>query len=190
MPTLFIILAIIWIIVPVLAKKKQQQAKAEAERQRAAQQRAQQPAAQQSARQQPMRTTPVAPRVAPTRSTAVPSVEGGGTRQGNYGPIVEGVAPHDLDDNLSQVKSNLTEAKTSITHTITASSNSGHAHQETSMTGIEQECAPEEVRAAQAVLAARAVQVSSESAFVWDVEQARSGLIMGEILGPCLAMRD
>ncbi len=190
--TLFIILAIVWIVIPIIAKKKQQQAKAAAEQQRAARQRAQQSATQQPAAKQPMRTTPVAPRVAPSRPASHPSFEGVGTRQGNYGPIVEGVAPHDIESRLSQVDSTLKEAKKSITHTVTASSLSGHAHQETSATGIQKECPPDEVLAAQAVQAARAAQAyaSGESAFVWNVSDARAGLVMAEVLGPCLAMRD
>ena len=186
--TLFIILAIVWIVIPIIAKKKQQQAKEEAERQRAARQRAQQTAAQQPA-PQPMRTTPIAPSVKPAQSTFQPS-EGVGSQEGRSGSVLQGEQPHDVATILTQVKTTLKEAKTSITHTVTASSDSGHAHEETSATGIEKECAPEGVRAAQAVIAAQAAQVSADSAFEWDVSQARSGLVMAEILGPCLAMRD
>jgi hypothetical protein len=188
--TLFIILAIVWIIIPIIAKKKQQQAKAEAERQRAARQRAQQPVMQQPVRQ-PMRTTPLAPSVRPAQSTFQPT-EGLGSQEGKAGAVLQGERAHDVTVNLSQVKTTLKEAKTSITHTVTASSDSGHAHEETSMTGIEKECAPEDVRAGQAVQAAQAAALipGGDSAFAWDVNQARSGLVMAEILGPCLALRD
>ncbi|NLI52994.1 MAG: hypothetical protein GX417_01570 [Clostridiales bacterium] len=184
MPTIFIILAIIWIIVPILAKKRQQQAKAEAERQRAARQHQPQQAAAQRA-PQPMRTAPIAPRVSPSHPSFQPSVEGVGSEEGRSGAVLQGEQPHDVAATLSEAKTSLTQLRTSASHIVTASSESGHTHQETSATGILPDCPPDKAAAAQAVAAP-----SVESAFLWDASQVRSGLVMGEILGPCLALRD
>ena len=185
METVLIILAIIWVIVPLAAKKKQQQAKEEAERQRAAGQRAPQPVVPQRAQQQPMRTVPIS---ANTRPALVPnSFEGLGSTEGTSIGTFEGEPAHDVSSQLSQVSSTLTEAKMSITHAVTPSNESGHAHEETSMSGVNSSCPPNQT------LTDPFAQSASNygyTAFVWNVEQARSGLVMAEILGPCLANRD
>lgn len=182
METLFIILAIIWIVVPIAAKKKQQQAKQEADRQRAARTSAPQAAAAQQRAQQPMRTTPLAPT---PRAPMQVSYEGSGSQEGYSGAVLQGEKPHDVSFTIKQAKSTLTEAKTTITHTVTASSESGHTHQETSATGIMPDCPPGSPTA----ITQQPLPIS-DSSFSWDVEQARTGLVMAEILGPCLALRD
>jgi len=185
MTTVFIILAIIWIIVPIAMKKKQQQAKADAERQRAARAAAQQPAAQARA-QQPMRTAPLTPSMRSTQTTMQPSLEGLGSQEGQSGAVLQGEQPHDVATNLKKVTSSLTEARISITHTVSASSESGHTHEETSASGVTPDCPPGQASVDQVVQAAQ----SGENAYLWDVTQARTGLVMAEILGPCLALRD
>ena len=185
MQTIIIILAIIWVIVPLAAKKKQQQAKEEAERQRAARQRAPQSVAPQRAQQQPMRTVPLSPN---TRPAMVPnSFEGLGSTEGTSVGTFEGEPTHDVSSQLSQVNSTLTEAKMSITHAVTPSNESGHAHEETSMSGLDASCAPNQTPSDPF---AQSASGYGYTAFVWNVEQARSGLVMAEILGPCLANRD
>lgn len=188
MPTVLIILAIIWIIVPIIAKANKQKAKAAQEAQRAAQQRAAVQRAQETfpqRTQQPMRTAPLTPSMRPAQMTMQPSLEGLGSQEGQSGEVLQGEQPHEVAASLSEVKSGLTEAKTSITHTVTVSSESGHAHEETSASGIEEACPPEkETKPAQTPV------VPFESAFAWSAENARSGLVMAEILGPCLALRD
>lgn len=186
METIFIILAIFWIVVPLAMKKKQQQEKQEAERQRAARANAQR-TVQQPLPQQPIRTAPIAPSVRPAPSSVLVSREGYGSQQGNDAPITEGEPKHEVRSDLSTAKTTLSAVKTSITHTVTVSSESGHAHEETSASGIIAECPPDKTPAKQT--AAPAAQ-ASESAFVWDAEAVRNGLVMAEILGPCLAMRD
>lgn len=187
MPTVLIILAIIWIIVPIIAKANKQKAKAAQEAQRAAQQRAAVQRAQETfpqRAQQPLRTAPLTPSIRPAQM-ATPSFEGLGSQEGQAGAILQGEQPHEVAASLSEVKSGLTEAKTSITHTVTVSSESGHAHEETSASGIEEACPPEkETKPAQTSV------VPFEGAFAWSAENARSGLVMAEILGPCLALRD
>lgn len=185
METVLIILAIIWVIVPLAAKKKQQKAKEEAERQRAASQRAPQAVAPQRAPQQPMRTVPIAPSAQP--ATAPASFEGLGSAEGTSVGTFEGEPTHDVSSQLSQVTSTLTEAKVSITHGVTPSNESGHAHEETSMSGLDSSCPPNQTPTDPF---AQSASNYGYTAFVWDVEQARSGLVMAEILGPCLANRD
>lgn len=182
METLFIILAIIWVVVPIAMKKKQQQAKQEADRQRAARASAPQVAPVQPRTQQPMRTVPLAPT---PRAPLQASSEGVGSQEGYAGAVLQGEKPHDVSLTIKQAKSTLTEAKTTITHTVTASSESGHTHEETSASGIASDCPP----GSPVAVAAQPVQSLSGS-FTWDVEQARTGLVMAEILGPCLALRD
>ena len=185
MQTIIIILAIIWIIVPLAAKKKQQQAKEEAERQRAARQRAPQAVAPQRVQQQPIRTAPITPN---TRPTLVPSsFEGYGSTEGTSVGTFEGEPTHDVSSQLSQVGSTLTEARMSVTHIVMPSNESGHTHEETSMSGMNSSCPPNQTPTDPFGQSASGY---GYTAFVWDIEQARSGLVMAEILGPCLANRD
>lgn len=171
-----ILLAIFWVIIPIAAKNSQKKAKAEEERLRNLRKQAPQP---QSA-QQPMRTTPIAPKV-------FASMEGRGSYEGADGPVFEGEKRREVTSNLTNAKTTLTEKSTSITHTVTVSGESGHAHEESSASGIVQECPPEKTPAKQTTAPTPS---KTESAYVWDVEAARSGLVMAEILGPCLALRD
>ena len=177
-----ILLVIFWVVIPIAAKNSQKKAKAEEERRRAMRQQAPQP----QRAQQPVRTTPIAPTVRPTVARSA-SGEGSASTEGYDGTTFEGELPHDVKPDLATAKSTLTEAKTSITHTVTVSSESGHAHEESSASGIAADCPPEKAPAKQTSAAAPA---KAESAFVWDVNAARTGLVMGEILGPCLALRD
>lgn len=178
-----ILLVIFWVIIPIAAKNSQKKAKAEEERKRLMRQQAPQP----QRAQQPMRTAPIAPSVRPAQSMVYESMEGKGSLQGKDGPVFEGEKRHEAKSNLSAVKTTLTEKSTTITHTVTVSSESGHAHEETSASGVVQDCPPDKAPVKQT---AAPIAVAPESAFVWDTEAARSGLVMAEILGPCLALRD
>ena len=180
--TIFL-LVIFWVVIPIIAKNSQKKAKAEAERQRAMRQQAPQP----QRAQQSVRTTPLAPTVRPTQATVLASSEGAASQEGYDGSTFEGELPHEARPDLATAKSTLTEAKTSITHTVTVSSESGHAHEETSASGITADCPPEKAPAKQTQAPAPS---ASATAFTWDVQSVRSGLVMAEILGPCLAQRD
>ena len=180
--TIFL-LVIFWVVIPIIAKNSQKKAKAEAERQRAMRQQAPQP----QRAQQSVRTTPLAPTVRPTQATVLASSEGAASQEGYDGSTFEGELPHEARPDLATAKSTLTEAKTSITHTVTVSSESGHAHEETSASGILADCPPDKTPAKQATQQA---QGRFDNAFTWDVQSVRSGLVMAEILGPCLAVRD
>ena len=180
MQAFWIIIIIAWVIIPIIAKKKQQQAKEQAAREQAARQRAAQAASQQRV-QQPVRTTPIAPTV---RTNMQASFEGTASSEGS-GSSEEGTPAHRIETTLQTKGSTLTQIRVDPEHIVKASSESGHAHEETSMTGIEKECAPDVKPAV-----AAGSNAGPESAFVWDVSQARSGLILAEVLGPCLALRN
>jgi hypothetical protein len=184
MEFVLILLAIFWIIIPLAAKNSQKKAKAEAERQRALRQQAPQTQQAQQNAPQAMRTAPLTPSMhTPIRA----SFEGTGSVEGISGYSSEGAAGQKRSLDLSGAQSTLTQLQVSSTRTITASSESGHAHEETSLTGILTDCPPDKMPAKPSMPIA---STSSESVFLWDVEAARSGLIMAEILGPCLAIRD
>lgn len=193
METALIILAIVWIVIPILAKSKQKQAKEQAERERLARQRAAQlDAAQQAERERsvrPMRTQPLTPNVRPSQSAYPLSMEGVGSQEGRDGAVVEGEPTHEVATTLKEAKSSLTQLNTSGGHVVAPSSISGHAHEETSMSGVNASCPPGQTPAVQPAQTAAAT-ASGESAFVWDPANARTGLVMAEILGPCLALRE
>ena len=178
-----ILLAIFWVVIPLAAKNSQKKAKAEEERRRAMRQQAPQP----QRAQQPIRTAPLTPNVRPMQASVQGSTEGDYSLEGRDGPVFEGELPHEAKPDLANARSTLTEANTSITHTVTVSSESGHAHEETSATGAEKPCTPEKTPAKQRPQSA---QAPAESAFVWNPDAVRSSIVMAEILGPCLAQRD
>lgn len=182
MEFVLILLAIFWVVIPMAAKNSQKKAKAEEERRRAMRQQAPQP----QRTQEPMRTTPITPSIRPTQANVYASMEGVGSHEGGDRSHIGGDYRREATVNLAEAKSTLTEAKSSITHTVTVSSESGHAHEETSATGISQDCPPEKAPKTQAVPA----MATAQSAFVWDAASVRGGLVMAEILGPCLALRD
>ena len=178
-----ILLVIFWVVIPIAAKNSQKKAKAEEERRRAMRQQAPQP----QRAQQPVRTAPLAPTVRPMQATVLSSGEGASSQEGFDGPVFEGELPHEVVPDLATARTTLKEAKTSITHTVTVSSESGHAHEETSASGVAEDCPPEKAAAKPSANAAHGV---GETAFVWSAAAVRNGLVMAEILGPCLANRD
>ena len=184
MEFLLILLAIVWVVVPIAAKNSQQKAKAEAERLRAARANAPQAASASQRVQQPMRTAPLTPNM---RAPMQAASEGTASEEGNFSGSLAGTSRKSATFNVQEAKSTLTEKDTSITHTVTVSSESGHAHEETSASGIAENCPPEKTPTKQG---ATPVTYTGGTAFVWSVEAARNGLVMAEILGPCLANRD
>jgi type II secretory pathway pseudopilin PulG len=180
MQAFWIIIIIAWVIIPIIAKKKQQQAKEQAAREQAARQRAAQAATQQRV-QQPVRTAPIAPTV---RTNVQATFEGAASGEG-VGSSEEGAPARQIESTLKSKTSTLTQIRVYPEHVVRATSESGHTHEESSMTGVEKECAPDVKKTVAATVTA-----VPESAFVWDVSQARSGLILAEVLGPCLALRN
>ncbi|HWP22517.1 MAG TPA: hypothetical protein VN417_07185 [Candidatus Cryosericum sp.] len=180
MQAFWVIIIIAWIVIPILAKKKQQQAKEQAAREQAARQRAAQAASQQRA-QQPVRTASITPSV---RTSMQSSFEGTASSEG-YGSNDEGKPARQIETTLTDKTTTLQQIRVDPEHVVRASSESGHVHEEASMTGVEKECAPDAKPTA-----AAGVSAAPESAFVWDVSQVRNGLILAEVLGPCLALRN
>ena len=180
MEVFWILIALAWIVIPIVARQKKQQAKEQAAREQAARQRAAQAASQQRV-QQPMRTTPMAPTV---RTTMQSSFEGAVSTEGTASSQ-EGTPAHTIGTTLSSKTTTLTQIRVDPEHVVKATSESGHTHEETSMTGVEPPCPPDQKPAA----AASAQANAPVGAFVWDVSQAMSGLVMAEILGPCKALR-
>ena len=178
-----ILLVIFWVVIPIAAKNSQKKAKAEEERRRAMRHQAPQP----QRAQQPVRTAPLAPTIRPTLSSTFASSEGMSSQEGADGSVFEGELPHDVQPDLATTGSTLMEARSSITHTVTVSSESGHAHEETSASGIAEHCPPDKTSAKTSTPPAKG---GGETAFVWNAAAARNGLVMAEILGPCLANRD
>ena len=178
-----ILLVIFWVVIPIAAKNSQKKAKAEEERRRAMRQQAPQP----QRVQQPVRTAPLTPSIRPAQARVQSSLEGAASQEGFDGPVFEGELPHEAQPDLSSARSTLTEARSSITHTVTVSSESGHAHEETSASGIAEHCPPDKTSAKTSTPPAKG---GGETAFVWNAAAARNGLVMAEILGPCLANRD
>ena len=191
METVLIILAIVWVVIPILAKSKQKQAKEQAERERLARQRAAQAAPQQAERArsvaQPARTAPLTPNVRPAQASVVSSSEGMGSQEGMPGAVLQGELTHSVSTNLTEVQSTLTQLNVSSDHEVKPSSESGHAHEETSMSGLDASCPPEKRSPAQVTAAA---PDAAPSAFVWNPAGVRNGLVMAEILGPCVALRE
>ena len=194
METVLIILAIVWVVIPILAKSKQKQAKEQAERERLARQRAAQAAPQQAERArsvaQPARTAPLTPNVRPAQASVVSSSEGMGSQEGMPGEVLQGELTHSVSTNLTEVKSSLTQLNVSTDHEVTPSGVSGHAHEETSMSGLDASCPPQKSPVVKPIAAATVVAPTAESAFVWNLTDVRSGLVLAEILGPCVAMRE
>lgn len=180
MQAFWVIIIIAWIVIPILAKKKQQQAKEQAAREQAARQRTAQAASQQRV-QQPVRTAPITTSM---RTSMQSSFEGNTSSEG-FGSKDEGTPARQIESTLQGRTTTLKQIRVDPEHVVRASSETGHVHEETSMTGVEKECAPD----ATSTVAA-AASAAPEGAFVWDVSQARNGLILAEILGPCLALRN
>ena len=85
------------------------------------------------------------------------------------------------------LQSQLTEINdTASKHVVEASSISGHAHEETSMAGVTVDCAPERTRHDSPAPSPVAVP---RTAFSWNPEDARAGLILAEIMGRPKALR-
>jgi len=187
MQAFWIILVLAWVVIPLVARKKQREAKEKADRERAARRRAAAQAAEQKATQAPARTAPIAPRVsASVKPSFAPegSVSSEGTASRD-----EGTPKHELNSTLSEKTSSLKQIRVAPEHVVQYSGKSGHIHEETSMTGIVPKCPPDAAAAADD--AAYALDTAMEqAAFVWDASQVRNGIVMAEILGPCVALRE
>lgn len=178
MEVFWILIALAWIVVPILARQKKKQAAEQAAREQAARQHAAKAATQQRV-EQPLRTAPIMPSVRTQMQTSfegVASTEGTASSQ-------EGSPSHKIGTTLQAKTTTLTQIRVDPEHVVRASSESEHAHEETSMTGIEPACPPDQKPSAESKAPA------FTGGFVWDASQAMSGLVMAEILSPCKALR-
>ena len=104
-------------------------------------------------------------------------------------PIQSEMRPASVEGPTSRtqvsISSNLTEIQSTEQHRLSPSYRTGHAHQETSMSGFEENCPPTLSPAA----AAAARQSAAPAAFSWDQNAVLSGLIYSEILGKPKALR-
>ena len=198
MDFLLVLLAIIWIASSAVNKKKRQQAKEEAARRQA-----------QEIESSPGSVPESAPAPQP-QPRAVP-VQSSKPSETSFDPYFSGsMAPSASEPPrraaaVSQRKvavagSTLTEGPQASSrkaleaqvlqpvgrrHTLEASSISGHAHMESSLTGVSNDCPP-----ASSMASAKAqpipVQVSATDGsvpFNWDVRNVTQGLVLAEILG-------
>ena len=79
---------------------------------------------------------------------------------------------------------------TPMQHTLEVSGVSGHAHEETSITGVQGEpCPPEKPGKTAAGKAAPAVASAPSGAFRWNQNQVLQGVVMAEILGKPRCLR-
>ena len=97
MEFILILLAIVWVIVPIAAKNSQKKAKEEEERLR----RLRQQTPQLQRVPQPMRTAPIAPTVRPMQDRMFTSLEGTASLEGFDGPVIQGELPHEAKSDLA-----------------------------------------------------------------------------------------
>lgn len=182
MDILAILGIVAWVILSAVSKKKKQEAKAA--RENAAQEDAapSRPAPAQPSRPVQKKTqeqTPFDPYFsaktadAPSPSAPVPA---------QHKPI-QATMQRPLTSQLTEI------AEHASSHVVEASSISGHAHEETSMSGIAADCKPEPHKKRSAPATVPAPAAASASAFSWDPADARNGLILAEIMGKPKALR-
>ncbi len=91
----------------------------------------------------------------------------------------------------SQMADRTTTMQSTLRHALEASSITGHAHTESSITGVEPECAPADTRFPKNAHSSVQQDLAPEtgSAFTWNVDDAARGLILSEILGKPRALQ-
>lgn len=202
MEVLFIIALIAWVFISAGARKKQQEARAAAARERARQRELERLESEQASHEGPMpQRAPIAPSVKPTVITTVDDAPSqpihtpptgrmsaplpvSTQRKAAAGTMVQ-EAPA---SRLTQAKgSRLTAAKGTSLHVVEASSISGHAHEESSLSGIKDACEPDGNRGN---APATSPSKAARPGFQWSRSALINGVVMAEILGPCAAMRE
>ena len=198
-----IIVAILWIVVPAVLKHKQRESQQQAAREQAKQRALQgQPAAAEPAQQvrraaaslqsiEQRRLEEVRRAQQAARSRPAADVSREGVSLGEGASAYETRVPLRPTERAarSEVTSTLTELQTSARHTVEASSLTGHAHEETSMTGLEEECPPE-LRHASPAYARAAEKTGAAHILLMDGSALQNSIVMAEILGPCAALRE
>lgn len=194
MEALIIIASILWVVIPIILKYKQRDAREAAAReqakQRALQTRQGQPqgAQRQTLSQAQWQQMQAAQRRPNAIGAYVPQ-EGESLGEGDL--TRDSRMPIQPSETMpgATVGSSLTEIRSSTKHAVEASSLTGHAHEETSMTGEEEECPPElkraEIAPARSLSDTGVMHISS-----LDIYALQNSIVMAEILGPCVALRE
>lgn len=204
MDTLFIIGLILYVLFSILGRSRRKQQKAaqrEAERnvaeRRAAEQQAGTPSAQgPMARPQPARPAQHWPAAAfPPRpdasSSAASTAEGAGTAV-SADASMEGMDPNAPGARMrTEMASRLSQIRETTRHTLESSALTGHAHEETSLSGAQAECPTDATRGAvhAADAPARALAPGRPPVLSWTVPAVRAGFLYAEILGKPKALR-
>ena len=195
MQWLFIIIAILWAVIGAAGNKKKQQARKEAE------QRAYRQAQESSTPQSPSAGMPVPPQMRPSvpvppqmRSvppaaqprTAIPQTPGAAASRQTV-PTAQVQQRMSTTHTQAAPASRLTQLEQTKQHTLRPSNETGHAHEETSMTGFEPECPPELLRRGDPDAAAHPGK--GLPAFTWNANAVLNGIVYAEILGKPKALR-
>lgn len=190
MSGIWILVLIGWVVLTAVGKKKKAEAQEAERRHRQAEAAARAEAAQGSVASAPAPAAvpktayEVFPRQAPPMRTPAPAPAPAQARA-QRAPVRPGLQP--TAGTQAPVKSRLTDISANVTkHVVEASSVSGHAHEETSLTGVRAECEPEQARRASAPATAAP---AAGTPFHWDAGAVRSGVVMAEILGKPKALR-
>lgn len=194
MDFLIILAVIVWIVSSAVSKKKKREAEAtrqQAQQETAAPRQGAAPQPQYKPAPHPQQERPqqqVQPVFDPYYSAAEQTVPvphpaqhtGAPTRMA--GPVQARVR-QSMTSQLTQIQ------QSAGSHVIEASSISGHAHEESSLTGITQDCGPATVRPWANQQPGTVPATTSPSAFCWNSKDVRNGLVLAEILGKPKALR-
>lgn len=197
MESLFFILAIGWVIFTSVAKKKQKEAQEAARRRN---QSAPGPAAPPVVPQRPFNPffdTPAAPYASAEKATAPKAPaqpQAQAPRQAPPPRAAMQPAPQYRGNTDIKGQTAMTQMRETVDitkrHTLSPGGAGSHAHQETSLTGIEADCPPETIDVHAVQQAASYLPASAAAtAFHWNANGVRQGLVMAEILGKPKALR-
>ncbi len=181
MQGIIFVIAILWVVFGAIVKKKQNDAQQAAARERARRQAALDAERQRAGAEQAK--TRVAPQ--PIRPSVVLHDE-----PAPQTPRLS--VPAEGDGR--RIPAAQMRLRTEAEHVVRATSEGGHTHTESSITSVSAPCAPDaithSVETAAHVGADRQTDSQTENPFVWDQNAVLSGLVMSEILGKPLALRE
>lgn len=188
-----VILVVAWVVISAIGNKKKQQARAEAEKQAAEKQAAARPAPQPPPQARP--AAPFSPYFPDVQAEGpVPPAPGMPQARGmqppprpvQQKPMREGMQAAPVTRMQQGPASSLTELHQTERHTLTPSGKTGHAHQETSMTGFEPDCPPEKTPRRTAL---GTDAYAGMPAFTWKPDAVLNGMVYAEILARPKALR-
>ncbi len=193
MEVLLVILGIIWVIISA-SQKKSKAAQNQAAQEAAKRQQILQNIEAQKAAAAPYPPQPSAAPVRPTVQPSRPPVQRPQPQvQRPQQPIQSRHASPIQARTAETISSNLTQIGETKRHTLEASFVSGHAHEETSMTGVQRDCASSagkvSVEAANSAAAPVTAPISAMG-LCFDAQAVRNGIIYAEILEKPKALRN